>query len=56
LIVEDSPDELSVFEITKTDFFGKNPKTYLAYNHSESAMTYLDTDIPSGESRLIRVN
>jgi hypothetical protein len=56
LIVEDSPDELSVFEITKTDFFGKNPKTYLAYNHLESEMTYLDTDIPSGESRLIRVN
>jgi hypothetical protein len=43
-----------VFEISKTDFFPANPTPrFLAYNSSETAQTYKDYSLQSGESVLI---
>jgi hypothetical protein len=56
LISPDQPEGLAIFNINKTDFFGDNPKTLLAYNYSTSKITHEGIEVPAGQARLIPAN
>jgi hypothetical protein len=53
LIVPSDDPQLSIFDITKTDFFGKNPTTYLVYNSTNKEKEYSGVKIPAGNAVLI---
>ena len=54
IVVSGSPDGLMIFDITKTDFFGKSPRTHLVYNYSDKNIKWEGNEIPSGESQLVK--